>query len=103
CGNRHREQYTESSDSQKTLFRLSLGNKPMSTDHVLVWDLETIPDFDAVARVHSLDPTDTEALREKLGDKFPKHLFHKIICIGALIAKRSDTGWQVLSKGAPHC
>jgi DNA polymerase elongation subunit (family B) len=33
---------------------------------------------------------------------FPKHIFHKIACIGALVAERSDSGWEVRSLGAAH-
>jgi predicted PolB exonuclease-like 3'-5' exonuclease len=36
------------------------------------------------------------------GDKFPKHIFHRIVCIGALIASRLPEGWQVDAIGAPH-
>jgi predicted PolB exonuclease-like 3'-5' exonuclease len=70
--------------------------------HVLVWDLETIPDLPCVARVHALDEQDDAACREALGEKFPKLPFHKIACIGALIAERRDGVWHVLSLGAPH-
>ena len=52
-------------------------------DHVLVWDLETIPDLPCVARVHSLAEHDEAAARENLGEKFPKLPFHKIFCIAA--------------------
>lgn len=72
------------------------------SDHVLVWDLETVPDLEAVARVNDLAPGDEQGAREILGDKFPKHLFHKIVCIGAVIAQRLPGGWKVISKGAPH-
>src|SRR5215203_4078209 len=71
-------------------------------DHVLVWDLETVPDLPCVARVHGLDHDDIEACREALGDKFPKLPFHQIACIGALIAERREGVWTVLSLGAPH-
>ncbi len=70
------------------------------TDHVLVWDLETVPDLPCVARVHSIDERDQAACREALGDKFPKLPFHKIACIGALIAERQEGGWQVLEAPA---
>jgi predicted PolB exonuclease-like 3'-5' exonuclease len=41
--------------------------------------------------------------RAELGDKFPKHIYHSIICIGALIAHREDGGhWAVDALGAPH-
>jgi predicted PolB exonuclease-like 3'-5' exonuclease len=71
-------------------------------DHVLVWDLETVPDLPCVARVHGFDEDDHRACREALGDKFPKLPFHKIACIGALIAERREGVWTVLSLGAPH-
>src|SRR4051794_34180462 len=71
-------------------------------DHVLVWDLETVPDLPCVARVNGLDGSDEEAVREKLGDKFPKHIFHQIVCIGALIAERVEGVWIVRSLGAPN-
>jgi 3'-5' exonuclease len=71
-------------------------------EHVLVWDLETIPDTSTVARVHGLLEDDVDGAREALGEKFPKHIFHRIACIGALIAERMEEGWQVRSVGAPH-
>ena len=71
-------------------------------NHVLVWDLETVPDLPCVARVHGLNEDDHAACREALGDKFPKLPFHKIACIGALIAERREGVWTVLSLGAPH-
>ncbi len=52
-------------------------------NHVLVWDLETIPDLPCIARVHGLDEGDEVACREALGEKFPKLPLHKIACIGA--------------------
>lgn len=72
------------------------------SDHVLVWDLETIPDLEAVGRVHDLEFGDDQGARDILGEKFPKHPFHKIVCIGAIIAQRHTMGWKVISRGAPH-
>lgn len=70
--------------------------------YVLIWDLETVPDLDAVRRIHDTpDISDDEAVG-LLGGKFPKHPVHKIICIGAIIAERTESGWKVVSKGAPH-
>src|SRR5262249_161338 len=40
--------------------------------------------------------------RAAIGDKFPKHLYHSIICIGALIAHRDNDQWIVDALGAPH-
>ena len=41
-------------------------------------------------------------IREKMGDKFPKHIFHSIICIGALTAHRDNGSCQVDALGAPN-
>src|SRR3954453_11843747 len=70
-------------------------------DHVIVWDLETVPDLPCVARVNGFDESDEEAAREKLGEKFPKLIFHAIVTIGALIAERIEGVWMVRSLGAP--
>jgi predicted PolB exonuclease-like 3'-5' exonuclease len=53
------------------------------------------------------DEYDKEAVqimdaREALGDKFPKHIYHSIICIGALVARRDNADWEVTRLGAPH-
>ena len=37
-----------------------------------------------------------------MGDKFPKHIYHSIVCIGALIAHRESDHWAVIAVGAPH-
>lgn len=72
------------------------------SDYVLAWDLETIPDLEAVGRVNDLEPGDEEGAKDILGEKFPKHPFHKIVCIGAIIAERTANGWEITSRGAPH-
>lgn len=41
-------------------------------------------------------------MREAIGDKFPKHIYHSIICIGALIAHWEADHWAVDAIGAPH-
>ena len=71
-------------------------------DHVLVWDLETVPDLAAVARANGLPEGDSQSASDIIGEKFPKHLWHEIICIGALIASRADEHWEVQAIGAPH-
>ena len=74
----------------------------MSDQSVIVWDLETVPDLAAAARMLDLfNATDAE-VREALGTGFPKHPLHKIVCIGALIASRQPEGWRVDALGAPH-
>jgi 3'-5' exonuclease len=37
-----------------------------------------------------------------MGDKFPKHIYHSIICIGALVAHQDGGRWAVDAVGAPH-
>ena len=78
------------------------SNDKMTPRHLIVWDLETIPDLAAAARIHSTKEANEEQAREVLGDKFPKLPLHKIICIGALIAEWQVHSWQVPSLGAPH-
>jgi hypothetical protein len=54
--------------------------------HVLVWDIETVPDLAGFAAADGHDGKTEDEIRAELGDKFPKHIYHSIICIGALIA-----------------
>jgi 3'-5' exonuclease len=70
--------------------------------HVLVWDIETIPDISGFAAANNLFDKTAEEVRAAMGDKFPKHIYHSIICIGALIAHYEDSHWQVDALGAPH-
>jgi predicted PolB exonuclease-like 3'-5' exonuclease len=67
-----------------------------------VWDLETVPDLEAAARVAGLVGAPDAEIRENLGDKFPKLPLHKIVCIGAVVAQRTDGVWRVEAIGAPH-
>ena len=41
-----------------------------------------------------------DEVRAEVGDKFPKHIYHSIICIGALIAHQHDDHWVVDALGA---
>jgi hypothetical protein len=69
---------------------------------VIVWDLETVPDLAGFAAANDLvDKTDLE-VREAMGEKFPKHIYHAIICIGALVAYWEPDHWAVEAIGAPH-
>jgi predicted PolB exonuclease-like 3'-5' exonuclease len=72
-------------------------------NNVIVWDIETIPDLKGFATANGhLGKSDAE-VRAELGDKFPKHIYHSIICIGALVAHREESGrWIVDALGAPH-
>jgi predicted PolB exonuclease-like 3'-5' exonuclease len=70
--------------------------------HVLVWDIETVPDLRGFAAANGHDGKSDDEVREAIGDKFPKHIFHSIICIGALVARRDNAHWEVTALGAPH-
>jgi predicted PolB exonuclease-like 3'-5' exonuclease len=70
--------------------------------HVLVWDIETVPDLAGFAAANGHDGKSDDEIRAELGDKFPKHIYHSIICIGALIAHNDDDHWVVDALGAPH-
>ena len=69
---------------------------------VLVWDLETVPDLEGFARANDLVGKSPEEIRESIGTGFPKHIYHSIVCIGALLAQRTTLGWSVTAAGAPH-
>ena len=72
------------------------------SDHVIVWDLETVPDIAGYAAGNGLIGKSNEEIRESLGNKFPKHIYHSIVCIGALVAHKEPDHWAVDAIGAPH-
>lgn len=75
----------------------------MAERPVLVFDLETVPDVHAYAATAGLQGHPEWTVREQMGDKFPRQIFHRIVCIGALEAHRVDSGsWQVRALAAPH-
>jgi 3'-5' exonuclease len=74
----------------------------MAEQTVIVWDLETIPDLAAAARMLDLGNAADADVRAALGPGFPKHPLHKIVCIGALVASRQPEGWRMDALGAPH-
>jgi 3'-5' exonuclease len=69
---------------------------------VIVWDLETAPDLGGFAAANDLVGKSEVEVREAIGDKFPKHIYHSIVCIGALVAHRKSDHWAVDALGAPH-
>lgn len=71
--------------------------------NLIAWDLETIPDLRGFAAANGLDGKNDEEVRAALGDKFPKHVYHSIVCIGALVAHWDAERWVVDAVGAPHC
>jgi len=81
-----------------------------SRAHVIVWDLETVPDAAAFGRMQGTPDIEAAEAEEQMGERFPKLPLHRIVCIGALITRlRQGSGglagagaWEVLSLGAPH-
>jgi 3'-5' exonuclease len=69
--------------------------------NVIVWDLETVPDLAGFAIANDLVGKSDVEVREAIGDKFPKHIYHSIVCIGALIAHREADHWATDAVGAP--
>jgi predicted PolB exonuclease-like 3'-5' exonuclease len=69
---------------------------------VIVWDLETVPDLRGFATANDLVGKTDDEVRAAIGDKFPKHIYRSIVCIGALVAHREADHWAVDALGAPH-
>lgn len=74
----------------------------MPDARIIVWDLETVPDLEAAARLHDMVGATDEETRAAIGPKFQKHPLHKIACIGALVARRDADGWHIEAIGAPN-
>lgn len=72
------------------------------SDTIIVWDLETIPDIKGFAAANDMAGKSDDDVRAALGDRFPKLIYHSIVCIGALVAQRPRDGWAVVALGAPH-
>ena len=71
-----------------------LAAKQMSAS-VIVWDMETVPDLRGFAAAKGLVGKPDDDVRAEMGDKFPKLIYHSIVCIGALVAQRHDLSSQV--------
>jgi predicted PolB exonuclease-like 3'-5' exonuclease len=70
--------------------------------NLIVWDIETVPDIKGFAAANGYDGKSDEEIRAEMGDKFPRHIYHSIICIGALVAHREDSHWAVDAVGVRH-
>jgi 3'-5' exonuclease len=68
---------------------------------VIVLDLETIPDLGRYAAAKGLLGHTEEQIRNDMGE-FPKHIYHSIVCIGAVVAHLNGDGWTVDEVGASH-
>ena len=69
---------------------------------VIVWDIETVPDLRGFGAANGLIGKLDDEVRAEMGDKFPKLIYHSIVCIGALVAQRQEEHWTVSAVGAPH-
>jgi predicted PolB exonuclease-like 3'-5' exonuclease len=69
---------------------------------VIAWDIETVTDIKGFAAANDHDGQSDDEVRAAMGDKFPKHIYHSIICIGALVAHQEDGRRTVDALGAPH-
>lgn len=70
---------------------------------VIAWDIETIPDLKGFAVANGHDGKSDEEIRAAIGDKFPKHIYHSLVCIGALVAHQEYAGsWVIDALGAPN-
>jgi len=69
---------------------------------IIVWDIETVPDLSGFAAANALTGRSDDEVRAEMGEKFPKLIYHSIVCIGALVAQRREEHWTVSALGAPH-
>jgi 3'-5' exonuclease len=70
--------------------------------NVILRDIETVPDIKGFAAANGHDSKRDDEIRAAMGDKFSKHIYHSIICIGALVARYENDRWIVTALGAPH-
>jgi 3'-5' exonuclease len=49
-----------------------------------------VPDLAAFAAANDLVGKSEAEVREAIGDKFPKHIYHSIVCIEALVAHQKS-------------
>jgi hypothetical protein len=56
---------------------------------VIVWDIETVPDIKGFAAANGHTGKSDDEIRAAMGDKFPKHIYHSIICIGVAHAEKN--------------
>ena len=72
-------------------------------DYVIVWDLETVPDLAAVARINGLPVTETSLVREALGEKFQTSIpLHRVHWRADRAAHNGSWPMEVVALGAPH-
>jgi 3'-5' exonuclease len=57
---------------------------PPTTSYAIVWDLETVPDTLAYARMQGVPDLAPDDAEEQMGDKFQKLPLHRIVCLGCV-------------------
>jgi hypothetical protein len=62
---------------------VALCKAPVMSNSIIVWDLETVPDLRGYAAANGISASTDDEVREAIGDKFPKHIYHSIVCISA--------------------
>lgn len=72
------------------------------SQHTIVFDLETVPYTETLARLHGRETLTDDETAEILGEKFPKLPLHKVAVLAALVTERVEGVWRVGSLGAPH-
>jgi hypothetical protein len=65
---------------------------------IIVWDLETVPDLRGFAAANDLVGKSDVEVREAIGDKFPKHIYHSKSSASAL---SSHTGSWITGLWTP--
>lgn len=61
----------------------------------LIFDIETIPDEDIADNLYDIKFANDVERRAEMAKKFPKHPFHKILCISMMIAVFSEEKEQL--------
>jgi hypothetical protein len=74
---------------------------------LVVWDLETVPDLAGFAAANDLVGKPDADIRAELGNKFPKHIYHTILC-PRLVATAEEArlsfyeNFQLLNQTSPQ-
>ena len=66
------------------------------------WDIDSAPDVERFAIANNLVGRPDTEIQEKVGDKFPKHIFHSIICTAFCYPTVNPRIERVDAIGAPH-
>jgi hypothetical protein len=72
------------------------------TQDIFVWDIESVRDLRRFALANDLGSKSDEEVRQEFENqfpKFPKHIYHSIICIGALVIRAKSVQWK--ARGTP--